>query len=36
MQVEFCFYLSIGPNKNFLQENNNILDEILVLLFDCF
>ena len=35
-QVEFCFYLPIGPNKIVQQENNNILDEIFVSLFDCF
>ena len=36
-QVQFCFYLPIaGPNKIVQQENNNIRDEILVSLFDCF
>ena len=35
-QVKFCFYIPIDPNKIVQQENNNILDEILVSLFNCF
>ena len=35
-QAKYCFPLPIGPNKIVQQENNYILDEILVSLFDCF
>ena len=35
-QVEFYFYLPIGPDKIVQRENNTILVEILVSLFDCF
>ena len=30
------YLLLVGPNKIVRQENNNILDEILVSLLDCF
>jgi len=33
-EVKFCFSPPIGPNKIVQQENNNILDEILVSLFN--